>query len=321
MTYAMSGEIEFPAVRDRQKITIRRFSSVKIDSNRKNLTDTATIVLPRRVKDFDRFDIKNVFQTGDPVIIRLGYDGELHTEFEGYIAQVSTYVPVVIDCEDEMFQLKRKTVSISRASCSLKELLKAVAGEYPIECDEIPIGSVRYANKLVSEILDDLKEKMKLYSYFRGKTLFSGRASNTGTRIAVVVEKQASDSLKDKNVEKVMVRVESLQWVKKKGQKRKLIAMKGEKSGQVITIKQPNLTQIEIERIANDLYTKAKQPGLDGELTLFGVPRLEHGMIVDLSSYLYEERNGSYYIDSVVKSVEIGQGYRQVAKLGNKTTM
>jgi hypothetical protein len=318
MTYAIFGEIEFPPVRDRKKITVCRFSSLKIESNWKNLTDTATLVLPRKVRDFDYYKINEVFCQGDPVVIRLGYDGELHTEFEGYLAGVSTYVPVSLSCENEMFKLKRKTVSVSRASCSLKELLNAIAGEYRIECDEMKIGSVRYSNKLVSEILDDLKEKMKLYSYFRGKTLFCGRASSTGTHVNITIEKQAENKLKDKNVEKVLVRVESLQFIKKKGQKKKLIAIKGEKNGNTITIKQPNLRQIEIEKIANDLYTRAKQPGLDGELTLFGVPRVEHGMIADIKSMLYQGQNGSYYIDAVVKSIEIGQGYRQTAKLGDR---
>jgi hypothetical protein len=317
MTYAIYGEIEFPAIRNRGTVMIRRFSSVRIESNWKNLTDTATIVLPRRVKDFDYYVIGEVFQQGDPVIVRLGYDGELHTEFEGYLSRISAYVPIELTCENEMFKLKRKTVSISRASCSLKELLNEVAGSYEMECDAIPLGSVRYSNRLVSEIFDDLKEKMKIYTFFRGNRLISGRASNTGKRVNIIVEKQASDSLKDKAIEKVMVRVESLQYYRK-GKKKKLVVEKGEKEGNTIVIKQPNLVQVEMEKIANDIYAKAKQPGLDGELTLFGIPRVEHGDVADIKSVLYDERNGAYFIDSVVKSVAVGQGYRQAARLGDK---
>ena len=325
MTYAVSAEVEFPAVRDRERIIVRRVSSIKIETSWKNLTDTATVVLPRKVRDFDRMAVGDMFQDGDPIIIRYGYNGELNVEFEGYLSQVSTYVPVVLTCEDEMYKLKRKTVSVSREKCTLKQLLTAVAPGYKIQCDDMSVGSVRYDSKLVTEIFDDLKQKMQLHTYFKGKTLVCGITSiGDGSLVDVVIERQAENSLKDKSVGKIWVRVESLQHYQRKTagkkQPKKLFATKGEKDGNKITIRQPNLTQVEIDKIADNIYTKAKQPGLDGDLILFGIPHIEHGMTAKLSSILYPERNGMYYIDSVVKELEISKGVRQTAKLGNKTT-
>ena len=315
MTVAFYGEIEFPATAVRAKLLIRRFSKVKIVSGFKQLTSTCDIVLPRNVKDFDRQKVNDVFQAGDPVIVRMGYNGDISEEFRGYIFSVTTGVPVTIRCEDEMYKLKRETVSISKASCNLKQLLAAIAPGYAIQCDDAPIGSVRYSKKLISEILDDLQKKMGFYSYFRGKTLVCGRTSiDGGQRVPIIIEKQAAETLKERNIEKVYVRVESLQ---KNG--KMLKGEKGEKKGNTITIKQPNLTRVEIERVVNAAYDKAIQPGLDGDLTLFGIPRLQHGMIAELKSILYPEKDGAYYIDSITKEVEIGKGYRQVAKLGSKT--
>jgi len=314
MTFAFYGEIEFPASRNRGKVIIRRFSKVKIETSWKKLTDTATIVLPRKVKDFDRYKVNDIFQAGDPVIIRLGY-GDLFDEFTGYIFKVTTGVPIEFTLEDEMYMLKRETVSVSKASCSLKELINEIAPGYTVQCDDSAIGSVRYSKKLVSEILDDLKSKMGLYTYFRGKTLVCGRTSiDGGKRVKVSLEKQAQETLKERNVEQVYVRLESLQ---KNG--KMLKGDKGEKKGNTITIKQPNLTKVEIERVVNDAYDKATKPGLSGDLTLFGVPRVQHGMIVDLSSIIYPEKDGAYYIDSVIKEVDT-KTYRQVAKLGDKTS-
>lgn len=159
MTYAIYGEIEFPVSRDRGKIIIRRFSKIKTESSWKKLTDTATIVLPRKVRDFDRYKVNEIFQSGDPVIIRLGYNGDLYEEFTGYIFKVTTGVPIEITLEDEMYMLKRETVSVSRKSCTLKELLNEIAPSYTVLCDDTAIGSVRYSKKLVSEILDDLRTK------------------------------------------------------------------------------------------------------------------------------------------------------------------
>ena len=316
MTFAFYGEIEFPAIRNRAKITIRKFSKVKTECSWKKLTDTASVTLPRKVKDFDRYKVNDIFQAGDPVIIKLGYDGDLFEELSGYIFKITTGVPIEITLENEMYMLKRETVSISKASCTLKQLLNEIAPGYTVLCDNTAIGSVRYSKKLVSEILDDLKSKMGLYTYFRGKTLVCGRTSiDGGKRVKVVLEKQAQETLKEKNIEQVYVRLESLQRNGKM-----LKGEKGEKKGNTINIKQPNLTKIEIQKIVDDTYDKATKPGLDGDLTLFGTPRLEHGMVVDLKSMLYPEKDGAYYIDSVTKTVEIGQGYRQVAKLGDKTS-
>ena len=248
-------------------------------------------------------------------MISAGYNGEEVEEFSGYILQVSTGFPVVINCEDEMYKLKRETVNVSKRNCSLKELLSEIAKGYTVICDDAQLGSVRYSNMLVSEVLDELKQKMGFYSYFRGKTLVCGRTSiDGGKHVRVSLEKQASESLKEKSIEKIYVRVESLQ------RDGKILKVdKGEKNSNGIIIKQPNLTLVEIRRIVEETYANAMKPGLDGDLTLWGIPRLEHGMIADLTSNLYPEKNGSYYIDSVKKTASPESGYRQVAKLGNKT--
>lgn len=314
MTYAICGEIEFPAIRGRQKILIRRFSSVNIQSSWQNLTSTADIVLPRKVRDFEDKKIKDLFAPGDPVIIRLGYDDIVNTEFEGYVLKPSNGAPLTITCEDEMYNLKRKTISFSNAACSLKELLKIIAPGYKIECEDTPIGSVRYSEQSVSQIFDDLKNKIGLYTYFRGKTLICGRTiKETGNKVKVIIEKQAADNLKERNIEDVWVKVESLQ---KKGKPVKFEM--GEKKGNIITLKQPYLTKIEVERIAKNAYKKAKEPGLDGGLTLFANPRVEHGDIIELQSLMYPEKDGSYYVDAVAIAIQEGQGYRQEVKLGSK---
>lgn len=315
MTVAFSGVISFPAAHGRASIDIRRFIDVTMESGFRMLTGTAEIRFPRNMRSFDKKRVNEMFQKGDPVNIMLGYDGNEYEEFSGYVLQVSTGFPVVIKCEDEMYNLKRKTVSVSKRSSTLKELLNEIASGYQILCDDAQIGSVRYSDMLVSEILDDLKQKLGFNTYFRGKTLVCGRTSiDGGEHVKVVIEKQANDTLKEKSIEKVYVRVESLQ---KNGKMLKVD--KGEKNSNGIIIKQPNLTEIEIKKIVNATYEKALAPGLDGELTLFGIPRLQHGMIADLESTLYPEKNGSYYIDSVKKTVSFTGGVRQVAKLGSKT--
>ncbi len=114
-------------------------------------------------------------------------------------------------------------------------------------------------------------------------------------------------------VKRPWVKVESLQ---KHGQLLKYET--GDKGGTMLSIKQPNLSKVEIKEIGDKMYQKSQQEGLDGDITLFGVPRLEHGMSVELRSNMYSERNGTFYIDNTEKSITDSEGYRQILKLGEK---
>ncbi len=312
-TYAIYSELDFPAHRGRERLRIRRFSSLNVVSSWEMLTDTAEIVVPRKSDVIDSNRVNELLKSGDPVIIRMGYDGELFTEFSGYIENVSTGSPVVISCEDEMFQLKRKTVSVSKERCTLKQLLQEIAKGYEVDCEDTQLGNVRYSNMAVSAILEDLKEKTGLCSFFRGKTLVVGKTTLDTKPVQLVIEKQANESLKEKEVKKVWVKVESLQQHGKA-----LTYETGDKGGTMLSIKQPNLTKVEIKEVADRMYKQSQQKGLDGTITLFGVPRLVRGMSVELRSNMYSERNGNFYVDGTEKSMTSDGGYRQVLKLGKR---
>ena len=316
MAFALSGEIVFPAYRGRQGFKIRRFSAVKIETSWQSLTDTAEVTLPRKTRDFNRLSVTDWFREGDPVEIWLGYDGKLFLEFTGYIAKVPVGIPLELRLENEMHKLKRKTVSVSLQNCSLKKLLQAIAPGYTIQCDETKmLGSILYENKSASEILEDLK-KTGINCWFEGKTLHAFTTSKSElSPISIILEKAASESLKQKAVEKTHVTISLLRRVG-----RKLKVEYGDKgAGNRISLEYSgiNMTMAEMLTEAKEAYAQAMIPGLDGDVTLFGVPRVQHGMRVELCSWLYPEKNGIYYIDAVTKTFGSG-GYRQICKLGNK---
>jgi hypothetical protein len=316
MAFALSGEIVFPSYRGRQGFKIRRFSAVKIETSWQSLTDTAEITIPRKTRDFDRYQVSDWFMEGDPVEIWLGYDGKLFLEFTGYIAKVPVGIPLELRLENEMYTLKRKALSVSLQNCSLKKLLQTIAPGYAIQCDETKmLGSILYENKSASEILEDLK-KTGINCWFEGKTLHAFTASKSELNpTSVILEKAASESLKQKAVEKTHVTISLLRKVG-----RKLKVEWGDKgAGKRISREYSgiSMTMTEMLTEAKEAYAQAMIPGLDGDVTLFGIPRAQHGMKVKLCSWLYPEKNGLYYIDAVTKTFDRG-GYRQVCKLGNK---
>lgn len=315
-TYALYGEIVFPAHKGRQGFKIRRFSEAKIESSWQSLTDTAEVILPRKVKDLNRMKVSEWFREGDPVEIYLGYNGNLELEFCGYISRVPIGIPLVINFEDEMYKLKRTTVSVSLENATLKQLLSAIAPGYTVVCDETKLlGSVRFSNMASSAILDELK-KTGIHSWFEGKALHAVNVSKGDIApVEILLESTAGESLKQKAIEETLVVISLLRKIGKK-----LKVEYGERgAGKRITreLSGINLSEAEMLAEAKKIYNESKCPGLDGDVTLFGEPRVIHGMRMKLKSVIYPEKDGMYYIDSVTKTFT-EQGYRQQCKLGDK---
>ena len=313
-TFALYGEIRFPESSGRQAFYVNHFSEAKIASSWKSLTDTAEIILPRKVKDFDRMKVSEWFREGDPVEIWLGYDGNLVLEFSGYIKTVPAGIPLLISCEDEMYKLKRSTVSVSIKDCTLKQLLEKIAPGYKVVCDDTKLGNVRYSKVSPSQILEDL-QKQNIYTWFEGKELHSFGRSKRNESVNVQLELTAGESLKQKPIEDTLV---IMSLIRKKGKKLR-VEFGDENAGKrlIKEISGIEISEAELKREAEKLYRESKQPGLDGDVALFGTPRVQHGTQINLKSNLYPEKNGTYYVDTVTKAFS-PNGYRQSCKLGNK---
>lgn len=315
----MQAHIEFPATANRPNAySIRKPNSVQIESGWKFLTDKAHIVLPRKVKDFDRQKVRELFRKGDPVIISLGYDQKLRTEFKGYITHVAADIPITIKCEDEMWKLKQQPVNISLKSTTLKGFLKQIVSGYAVDAMDIDLGPVRYAKSTVAQVLEQLKEKYSLYSYMDGTTLKVGKvyADNTGAAIPLHLERDVvNQSLNYKHKEDVRIRIEAVSTLSG-GKKLKVTV--GDDDGEQRQLSYYGIeVEAELVKLAQLDLKKYKVDGFDGSVTTFGIPVVQHGDKVALTSELYPDRNGTYYVEEV--RVAFGEnGYRRQLKLGEK---
>lgn len=321
MSYVMCSRITFPENDRRGMLLMERLSSVHTESSWKMLTDTAEIIFPKKVKEFSGNRIDHLFQAGDQVRIELGYDGNLDVEFTGYIASVSTGIPVILRLEDEMYKLKRKTVKYSSANAKLSDVLKAIAPGYQIDAYEgVELGAVRYSNVTAAQVLEDIQKKTGLYSYFENKTLKCGKIYGDDAKtepVKINLERNAvsqelnTDSGKS---EEIQVKVISIN----KGGK-KLEATAGKEGGTLNTLTYVGITvQADLKKQADRDLNRLKQNKLSGGITLFGIPRVRHGMILELESELSPEMNGSYYVEKVTKDFNDDATYRQKIELGGK---
>lgn len=319
MTLAMCSKIVFPKTATHEEIIIRKANAVKIESSWEMLTDTAIIVLPRNVKDFDKLNVKEIFKKGDPVQIYLGYDENLILEFTGFINEVLADIPIKIKCDDYMYLLKKHSVNISMRSTKLEDLLKQIipAGiEY--EVADINIGTKRFPNTTAAKILEELQGN-NIYSYFVGKKLIVGKIyANKITEPVIFNFSQnvVDNALQYKNKEDVIIKIIATSTLPKGT---KIKAEFGDDFGTEQKLSYYNITvQAELLKLAKADYEKFKVDGFEGNITVFGIPSVSHGMKAKIISYQYPDRKGLYFIKKVVKEFDDSPKYRQIIDLDKK---
>jgi hypothetical protein len=134
------GKYRFSGVND---VTVKRSMNT--------LADTAVIKLPGRgyIQRGERDEYGNIrpltgkvqhtnvgalFAPGDKVSVKLGWNGELNEEFAGFVRRVGRGMPVEVECEGYVYQL-RDNVSVSGvlASTTVKKLLDIATGRTDIK--------------------------------------------------------------------------------------------------------------------------------------------------------------------------------------------
>ena len=318
----MNAKVVFKATESHPEFYIRRISEVEIETSWKMICSTAQVVLPRNIKDFNQNKVKDWFKRGDKVEIYLcyGLDEDLILEFSGYITQVSADYPITIKLEDEMWRLKQIPVNFSSKNEKLKSFVQKYVTDYPILIDaEVPLGAVNIKNKTLGEVFKKFQEDLSLYSFIRnGKLVVAKPYSDVTDKVPVFdLERNCvSNDLNYLSKEERTVKVvaESVQNFAKT--KKKLKFELGDPDpkttiNKTLSVTTLNDLQAEVKRIY-DLY---KKEGFDGSFTTFGTPSVQHGQKVKITSSLYNDREGIYYIDSIKKKFS-RDGYRQEIELG-----
>jgi len=314
------------------QIKSKNVSAISINQSIKKLTDTAVIKLPREFnrleKDGKTSSLKNrnvrdYIKVGDPVKISLGYDGKNEEEFSGYIAKIGADIPLVIECEDEMWKLKQTNFTISYKSVSLKQLLNVIANCYEIDViDDVELGKFRVDNASAYEVLEQLRKDYGLHSRFVGKVL------KVGFPVSIVPDAKHEINL-NRNVRALR---NDLKFVSKDDVKvlikaisinddgKRLTADYGDNNGAVRTLHFTGKTLDELKELAEKNYKSLSFDGYQGKLPIWGVPRVHSGDTVEITdpNYPDSERDGAYLVEAVDITFNKSGGFKRDVKLSMK---
>lgn len=295
-----------------------------ISENIEQLTDTAKITIPKKLS-WQGQKVTDLIRRGDRIIISTGYDNRMQVVFSGYVTSVSAKIPVVIDCENEMFALKSIAVNVSYASVNLQQLCADILPSgIEFKADDVQLGAFRTNNNPnIPKVFEELK-KYGLVAYFRGSVLYVGKlywpdyqnrktfvfSGSTGNVPASGnnLEFRRKDDIKLK-VKAISINAANIRIEKEVG----------DADGELRTLYYYNIDATELERRATAEMEKLKYDGYKGSFTAFGEPVVFKGDVVDLTDPEYPERDGAYSVKSVTRTVGYNDGIRQQLELHYKS--
>lgn len=328
-------------------LTLDFLNEVRITSTWKEMAATALIKVPRKVlikgKDSQLTPITQVIETGQPVVIKLGYSGNLVTEFVGYVSRsVKPGIPVEITCEDEMWKLKRTRIAQKIFdNAKLSQLVKYLLPQYT-EADfdvlDTELGRdyscLNDATGTVASALKKVEDVFGLKSFFR---LVPDATQPNGVRQVLVIGKPYS-SIDLQNVNPVEYRLrqntrnDSLEYKFASDNPTQIKGILKIDNGKDIKYPYPNdmlegsvqtrhyygISETEFKKNIEADWLKLNVDKYEGNVTGFAIPYTRHGMVVNVTDEFYEPRSvqNLYFIDKVEVNATISGGVERINTLG-----
>jgi hypothetical protein len=320
------------------KLVFSGVHDVVVDRSLHNYTDTAKIKVPsvafiskgRRAMPV-QMTTGNLFTDGDPVKIELGYNGKLQTEFEGFVKRRNLNMPLEVECEGYVRQLRLKSLSVNLSKgISVKKLLQTICAGTDIKV-EVPVDFTLYGRNLINasgtQILDEImkcsdntlavffKEPQLLFcglvytSYIAGSKVFD--QPQVKYRLGWNTPKE--NGLKERiPVERVQVFIN--------GKLATGDAVRTQSDDKAAARKVQSLMNNVhdvgmLKQFANEKANHMNYAGYEGKLTAFLTPFALPGYTAYVADARYPERDGEYIIEST--SVRYGlDGARRIVELG-----
>ena len=104
MYYNLDWEIKFKT--GSKVYNLGMLLECEIEKNVENLADVAVITLPETVLN-QALKVKDKIGRGSEVLIKAGYNGDLKTEFIGFVRDITTDGSLKIHCEDALFLFRK----------------------------------------------------------------------------------------------------------------------------------------------------------------------------------------------------------------------
>ncbi|WP_299460566.1 hypothetical protein [uncultured Microscilla sp.] len=304
-------------------LEFKEIGRVLIKSTWKQLTDTCDIKLPKNLRLKGKA-VSEYIKRGDKVVVKLGYNGNLNTEFEGFVREVETDVPLRVHCEDFAFKTKyyrpkNKLFTNAKLGDVVSHVVDGIEGVKLNVTGDVGLGKLLIEDATTVKVLEVLRQNYGLASFFKSDTLHVGFPyKSKPTANACVYDFQNNvipgHSLKYRKSENVKVKIKAIANL---DSGKKLTVEVGEDGGSIVTRNFPHIGKGELEKLAKEELKKYKVGGFSGSLTGWGEPFVSHGDSVVLTDSEHPDRKGKYLVDATEVSFT-NTVFRRKVSIGQK---
>ena len=302
---------------------LETIAAIDIDESVDNLVDTAVITLPEAVMN-QVLNIGDRIGRGSEVVIQMGYDNGLQTEFVGFIQDIVTNdSSLKIMCEDALFLFRVGVKDVEMKPTTkakiAQSLISQVNPEYKLVCDyNIDYEKFVIHQATAYDVLKKLLEETKANIYFNTdkKELhihppYLEKGGEVVYSMQVNVEKSSLEYKKGIN-KKIEVVVEKTNI---KGKVESYTT--GTTGGDKITLKVGSVATADLKKIADAELVRRNADAYEGSLDGWLVPFVKPTYSAKYTDEDYPEKDGTYYVVGIVTSLSEAGGKRTV-KLGVK---
>ncbi|MDR0560097.1 MAG: hypothetical protein LBG92_07990, partial [Prevotellaceae bacterium] len=326
--------------KDNKIIRFDYCNSIEVRTSCKNLTDTATVKVPKKMFWREK-PLTDFIGRGNEIEIEAGYEEYgLQTLFRGWITGVENSYPLIINCENEMWKFKTVTVPAEIIKkFNLKDYLQKYGGVQVDVAENLSFGSMDIKEEMSLAQAVDLI--MQSYPYVVGyfqdgifKAFLSSDRWAKGLKPVTLSPERnmVANSLKYTLADDIKI---CLKAVSIKRDNTQIVAfapanaynVKTDKKGKTTHTQKdgweqrqefcPQLTtQREVQDYADKRAAEWITDKMEGSVTLFGVPFIRKGDLVKLQDRDRTERDGKKFIVDAVDYSFGTDGYRQTVTLG-----
>lgn len=329
-------------------VLINFIESIEIKSTWENLTDTAIITLPRNLKIYKNgSQIYDFFKRGDKVSLILGYIQKnqifKENEFNGYINRVKGRIPLILECENEMYQLKNiyapnKIYYKQSVESIINDILKSKIPTLKVRTSlETILEQFEIKNSTVAQVLKDLQRIASIECYvrdlYKNDVLYSKELRCSGIHYFPQDLRDVKDNSKRErtwnydykrnilgnNLEKKYfddsVRILAFSKVGKK--RIEVIVPKNSTKGDIKSQQFFCNDLKTLENLALESLKRVNYEGFKGSIDSFGLPPVRHGDRINLIDEQFNDLKGVFMCKGV--NVLFGSGgYRRNIELDLK---
>ena len=276
------------------------------------------------------------FNDGDPVTIKLGYNGTLQTEFVGFVKRRTLNMPLEIECEGYSWLLRRNNVKVFEKTITVKDLLqKAVADlennlKIKVQCTvDFTFSNVQIPEASGFDVINNIikyTDGCLTCFFIRPDTLWCGlvytlySGGNDIFQQGLVNYKLGYNVIKDNSLTERTAEADPVAVkYNSKLVSGDLLSQTSDAFKNTLRIHTKILNQVKdagtLKQLANEKAYKLNYSGYEGSLRAFLQPYAEPGCQTYIVDERYPERNGSYLIEGTEVSFGIN-GARRTIEIG-----